>query len=246
MGTYSLGQGQQMMVYAFQTGVYMRRWSGQYVERPQLLAGDYREDLSDVFWRNTVYYGYQNQRGEYLVKDASQPEKKYVLQSGESMRICSPRLILYREKLMVFYIEEKEWEGGCGLKGVYLGEGKAVEFPEKYAERPEFQVLQWGEELLFGVGYREAWKYYRWCPGDVLEELASWGYWWEIKQEEMERQQCEEREEIERLRQDLQYSDEVIESIKAQYEELMDTATKYREEAKKWRNQYIAACGEKG
>ena len=93
MGIYSLGQGQHIIVYAFQNGVYLRRWSGQSWARRQLLAGDCLGELSDIFWRDAVYYGYRNQRGEYLVRDASQPDKKYVLESGENMRICCPRLI---------------------------------------------------------------------------------------------------------------------------------------------------------
>lgn len=246
MGTYSLERGQYMTVFAYQNGVYLRRWSGQSWTRPQFLAGDYMDDLSDVFWRDTVYYGYRNQRGEYLVRDASQPDKKYVLEPGESMRICSPRLMLHREKLLVLYIEEKEWEGGCALRGIYVGEGNKTESLGEYERRPEFQVMQWGEELLVGVAYGGVCRYYRWCSGDAWEELAGWTYWWEARQEELAGQQHHSKEEIEVLQQDLEYSKELIESIKAQYEELMDTATKYREEARKWRSQYIAACGGEG
>jgi len=246
MGTYSLGQGQQITVYSFQNGVYLRRWSGKMWGRPQLLAEDCMGDFSDVFWRETVYYGYRNQRGEYLVRDGSLPDKKYVLQPGESMRICCPRLLLHREKLMVFYIEEREWEGGCALRGIYVGEGKKTESLGEYERRPDFQVLQWGEELLVGVAYGGVCRYYRWCAGDAWEELAGWEYWWEARQEELAGQQCQSREEIELLQQDLKYSQELIESIKGQYQELMDTATQYREEARKWRSQYIAACGGEG
>ena len=54
MGIYSLGQGQYIVVYSFQKGVYFRRWWGQSWTRPQLLAGDCRGDLSDIFWRVAV------------------------------------------------------------------------------------------------------------------------------------------------------------------------------------------------
>lgn len=246
MGIYSLGQGQHVVVYSFQNGVYLRRWSGQSWARPQLLAGDCMGDLSDIFWRDAVYFGYRNQRGEYLVRDASQPRKKYVLESGENMRICCPRLMPHGEKLLVFYMEEKEWEGGCALRGIYVGEGKKTEILGEYGSRPDYQVLSWGEELLVGVKDGRAHRYYRLCSGDAWEELAGWKYWWEARQSELAGQQCQNREEIELLQQDLQDSRELIESIKAQYGELMDTATKYREEARKWRNQYISACSGEG
>ena len=246
MGIYSLGQGQHIIVYAFQNGVYLRRWSGQSWARPQLLAGDCLGELSDIFWRDAVYYGYRNQRGEYLVRDASQPDKKYVLESGENMRICCPRLMLHGEKLLVFYMEEKEWEGGCALRGIYVGEGKKTEILGEYDSRPDYQVLPWGEELLVGVDDGRMRRYYRLCSGDSWEELAGWKYWWEARQNELAGQQSQSREEMELLQQDLQDSRELIESIKAQYGELMDTATKYREEARKWRSQYIAACSGEG
>ncbi len=246
MGIYSLGQGQHVMVYSFQNRVYFRRWSGQSWNRPQLLAGDCMGDLSDIFWRNAVYYGYRNQRGEYVVRDASRPDKQYVLDSGENMRICCPRLMLCGERLLVIYIEEKEWEGGCALRGIYVGEGRKTEILGEYDRRPDYQVLAWGEELLVGVDDGGVRRFYRLCSGDAWEELAGWKYWWEARQSELAGRQSRDREEIELLQQDLQDSRELIESIKAQYGELMDTATKYREEARRWRSQYIAACSGEG
>lgn len=245
MGTYSFGQDKRIMIYDFQRGLYMRRWSGQSVMRPQLLSNDYRGDLSDIYWRGTIYYGYQNQVGEYLVNNLSEPGKKFVLRPAENRRLCFPRLILFREKLMILYIEEKEWEGDCRIKGAYLGEREEVVLPEKYSSRPDYRVIQCGDELLIGVNYEREWRYYGWRPGNHWEELASWQSWLEAKRDEWEEKQYKSREETEHLRQDLQYSKQLIESIKSQYEELMDTATKYREEAKKWRDQYIASCSGK-
>lgn len=239
MGIYLLGQGKQMAVYAYQTGIYMRRWEGHRTTRPVLLTGDYKEALTEVFWRETLYYGYYNQEGKYLVKNAFHTEIKNVLPGEEGVSICVPKLILFQEKLLVIYIGEKVWEGDCKLVVFFLGEEKRIELPVKYANRPEYQVMQSGEVLIIGVCYREEWKYYRLCPGEHWEELAGWAYWREEKREELEKLQCQSREEIEMLRQDLQYRNQLIESIKSQYEELMETATRYRDEAKKWRDKYV-------
>ena len=73
------------------------------IERPIMLVSDFLDGLSDVVLGDTIYYAYQNQNGDILVKNVMNNEALFRV-SGENPDMHCPQLVVNKDRLMLFYM----------------------------------------------------------------------------------------------------------------------------------------------
>ena len=66
---YTAGSDRRLIIYSISRYIFLRTAYIDGIERPIMLASDFLDGLSDVGLGDTIYYAYQNQNGDILVKN---------------------------------------------------------------------------------------------------------------------------------------------------------------------------------
>lgn len=228
---YSVEGNRSLLLYPYEKRIYMRNLQGERAEKAILLSTDFLESLSDVLYGNTIYYSYINQQREIIVKNIL--EQKVVFSSSYQygMEYFSPVLEVVGDRLLLI----------CFMKNP---------FDRKYVIKVFFPLQ--GEEILLSGEYEEILqKKIGWIPETGIFYLKEkdgsifWKMQWEEKTCRVQRLFWKEKvewekfiTEMEKRNHVIQEKEAIIESIKIQYEELMQTASAYQKEAIKWREKY--------
>ena len=112
---------------------------------------------------------------------------------------------------------------------------------------PTAQCVSVKGDVLLTVAGDTAARYFLLDPqGEciVLEGEKSWlsryASVWNQEKQNWENKEKMQMQTMLQLQKNIEQKDAVLESVKRQYEELMNTATQYRDEALKWRSRYYA------
>lgn len=66
---YTAGSDRRLIIYSISRYIFLRTAYIDGIERPIMLVSDFLDGLSDVVLGDTIYYAYQNQNGDILVKN---------------------------------------------------------------------------------------------------------------------------------------------------------------------------------
>lgn len=278
MQTFLIGQSRHLILYPFRDRIFQCILEGGQAGRPVPVADDYEDGLTVAAHCFAIYYAYISQSSQIRISCLFGKEE-YRLSDPEGRMICHPKLLSFRENLIVFYVVGN---GIYEICGTGIGKEWTVTFPQTFDRIPVYECHVQGDRILLQI-ISERDCIWMWSQEKGWERLTPEGgdtaqkeRWQEIEQklEEKEGQirerdeKMEEKEEeirqrdekmkriekeilekdekIEQKKQEirqqdkkLQEKDAIIESIKKQYEELMDVATQYRSEAARWRDQFI-------
>lgn len=206
MYVYRMGQERHLVLYTYRNGIFQYMLEGGQAGRPVLLAEDYREGFSAAVHHLAIYYSYISRRGELCICCLGGKKEDWHISQTEGRKLYDPTLVSLRSGLMLFYITgEERYE----LQGDFAGGGEHTVCPRTFGSLPSFFCHAQGDRVLFDFSPLPD-PFFCYSPVDGWEPLtASAG-------------------------RELRKKDEVMESVKRQYNELMDTALRYREEAKKW------------
>lgn len=256
---YSLDTNKNLFLYTSQAEICLRTSIGQNLTRPVTLSHDFSSDLTNIIYRDTVYYSYFNTNSDILVKNITDPAVLYQKSSQNIPDCFSPKLAVLGQTLLLFYFVKNPVSDTYILKCCLpLEEGKHIDLDSyTFSSLPNLYIITLAEQLLLlftdtslstslsiSVDFQVAPLFTSNALSDTsakyeetLNELRASH---EMEQAALISQhQAELSQTIAGFQDSLHQRDQLIESIKAQYAELMNTAIQYREEAKKWRQKYI-------
>lgn len=216
MQVFFVGKSRYMVLYTYSHGIFQCILEGGQAGRPVLLVEDYREGFTAASYHMAAYYAYISQSGDVRIRSLSGRDEDYRILSYPGKKMYQPVLVPFRDELILFYAVGQENYEICGK---YIGSDRYTVLPYVFPRIPEYSCLGQGDKILFSIS---------------LEETLFYAY-----SEEKEWECLKNGATNDNSARVIQEKDQIIESIKSQYEELMDTAEKYREEAKKWRDKYI-------
>lgn len=241
---YELQKEQWAIFFDRGKQLIMQYKEGERVGRPILLANDYVGGFTAVLFEDTLYYFYENDHGELLLRNIRDNMIYYQLQEGVPLH-----LTVQDEALLCWVLEDKKGQDRSVLKcinpfrpaasRVILGE-IPIQADVHILETSQGTFVTWeNPPKMYWIDKRLA-----------IQELAASDRLRFEAQEEKIRQM---REEVERLTklleekgQNLQEKDiqmkrlqGMIDSATHQYEELMHVAEQYRDEAVKWRSKFV-------
>ena len=241
---YFSGQNKMIAVYSFRNQIYRAVLEGGQMVRPVLLSGDYLCDLSDTAYKGTVYFCYVNRNHEIMLQNVTEQTPEYRLDRDafyEEADYAAPQILNWQERLLLLCLVKRAGCTGVTLEGIFPFEDRKWKLPDVFLEGASFTCQSFGERLFLSVKEAGTYRFYlSENTGDVKELLK--------EKEAGEKSEVEEKfaqsasiwqEEKMRLETELQERERVIESVKVQYEDLMNTAIQYREEAKKWREKFL-------
>ena len=227
---YALDTERNLILYPSGQNIFLGTSIGKAFTRAVSLCNDYYQNLSDVIYKGTIYFSYQNNSHDIIIRSITDTEPVFQILQHEIPDCFAPRLFVFQDNLLLFYSVKNPLDDTYLLKGIFPDEKtKRFHFPTSFADIPNVTPLITDTLSLICILAGNQISF--WQIGDNLS-LSK------LKLINENALSDKYNAEIAHLRQELSTRDTMIESAKRQYNELMDTATKYREEAIKWRNKF--------
>jgi len=150
---YSLDAERNLILYRSGTALYIRSTSGESVTRPVTLCTDYKDTLSDTTYNGTVYYAYRSTEQDIIVRSITDLQNIYRISSQEVPDCRDPRLITFRENLILFYTTKSPLNNAFYLKAVFpLRPEKRISLPETaFTGAINLGILVMSDQLILSV-----------------------------------------------------------------------------------------------
>lgn len=214
--------GELLLLYPLSGHLFFQRHGREGLTRPALLADDYASDLNTALDQGELYYSYLSNSGEL---------KLCVLGQDAPLRTtpeCDPLLFpqgfyTFSKKLLFLFATSENGEQPFSSASLQLI------LPHEINSSP-LQILS-----LEGIS--------KVTPAESENALfllltTDQGTSLYHMEQNYQLTECQSQV-LEHLEEENQSLSRTIESIKSQYEELMDVALQYRQEAQKWYQKYI-------
>lgn len=210
---YSLSVNKNVIIYTYDSFIIMRTIQANSVTNGILLSNDYSSGFSSTIHNSTIYYLYQNKQGSLIIKSIIDVRNLYSKVSGQELAMLEPSLISFKNYLLLFFVIENPIDNLFYLKiSLPLEENKHIVCNEKFVVCPKIKLVHTPSLLFIIVQTPE--EVYIYCLDSTLTLT-------QYKSSEAVKLMLEEKELL-------------ITQISNQYNELMNVATQYKEEAKKW------------
>lgn len=210
---YSLSVNKNVIIYTYDSFIIMRTIQANSVTNGILLSNDYSSGFSSTIHNSTIYYLYQNKQGSLVIKSIIDARNLYSKVSGQELAMLEPSLISFKNYLLLFFVIENPIDNLFYLKiSLPLEENKHIVCNEKFVVCPKIKLVHTPSLLFIIVQTPE--EVYIYCLDSTLTLT-------QYKSNEAVKLMLEEKELL-------------ITQISNQYNELMNVATQYKEEAKKW------------
>lgn len=231
---YETAGEQGFFIYKNQNEIILRKKEGHQFYLPVIMVRDYKSGLNDTVYNSAIYYTYINENGALVVRSVLEYVFPFERQAGENVSFNSPSLTAFYGRLILFYMEKNTGEGveNYRLHGILPYEGEReilnVDLGNKEAL---YKVVCLNERMLVSVENEKGYVLYE-ASNDLQlvaqdrgenrndQELAM------LKSSLMEQQK------------EINFYKSQIESAKRQYQELMQVAEQYREEANHWSGKF--------
>lgn len=210
---YSLSVNKNVIIYTYDNFIIMRTIQANSVTNGILLSNDYSSGFSSTIHNSTIYYLYLNKQGSLIIKSIIDARNLYSKASDQELTMLEPSLISFKNYLLLFFVIENPIDNLFYLKiSLPLEENKHIVCNEKFVVCPKIKLVHTPSLLFIIVQTPE--EVYIYCLDSTLTLT-------QYKSSEAVKLMLEEKELL-------------ITQISTQYNELMNVATQYKEEAKKW------------
>ncbi len=240
-------------LYTNGSQIFLRNQSGDMIGRPIILAKDYQMDFTSIPYNNSIYFAYLNDKNQLILRSTKENGILYHLDAKPDMYFTSLHLEVFQQKLLLFYGEKKE--DTYYIKYVCPFEDTdAITLEQTFRLCPKIQCISANTNLILSLSNDNISVSY--LIQETLEPLIL-GCAKDFQHLENPDQQKKLKalnlkyaSELSNLHQaiqtlqskiqlqetTIQKQNAMIESATQQYNELMNVATRYREEAIKWRS----------
>ena len=231
---YETAGGQGFFIYINQNEIILRKKEGHQFYLPVIMVRDYKSGLNDTVYNSAIYYTYINENGALVVRSVLEYVFPFERQAGENVSFNSPSLTAFYGRLILFYMEKNTGEGeeNYRLHGILPYEGEReilnVDLGNKEAL---YKVVCLNERMLVSVENEKGYVLYE--ASNDLQLVA---------QDRVENRNEQElamlKSSLMEQQKEINFYKSQIESAKRQYQELMQVAEQYREEANHWSGKF--------
>lgn len=231
---YETAGGQGFFIYKNQNEIILRKKEGHQFYLPVIMVRDYKSGLNDTVYNSAIYYTYINENGALVVRSVLEYVFPFERQAGENVSFNSPSLTAFYGRLILFYMEKNTGDGveNYRLHGILPYEGEReilnVDLGNKEAL---YKVVCLNERMLVSVENEKGYVLYE--ASNDLQLVA---------QDRIENRNEQElamlKSSLMEQQKEINFYKSQIESAKRQYQELMQVAEQYREEANHWSGKF--------
>ncbi len=254
---YAVDGEKNLILYSTGNYICLRTSVGENLTRPIILCNDYASNLCDLVYNDTIYYVYQNTNQDIILRSVMEQDNLYKISSRNTPDCFHPQIAVIQKKLLLFYFVKNPVNNSYCLKSLlplepeqkFLLPGtlfSSTETPSASGEAvfrslPALHILSAGGSLLVCLSHDMEEFIFTINESLKCDKLSKTREMDSATQTELNKNKellTETQKQLSKLQSELSGRDQLIQSIRKQYEELMDTAMKYREEAVKWHNKF--------
>ncbi len=235
---YPIDSQKNLIIYSFGKNIHLRISAGDNIERPIILANDYHSNLFETIHNNTLHYAYHNSDRDIIIKNILDTSVLFQLSQLDIPDCTLAGIKSFNNQLLLFYFVENPLDGTYTLKCISLfNKQDNINIPKIYKVLPTTNII--------------ATQNYVYILSDCNNNSEDSPIWMINKDFSLDKystapdiQQLEKEissrytYELERKNAFIRKQNDIIESAKLQYNELMSVASKYRDEALKWRSKF--------
>lgn len=255
---YSLDSQKNLFLYTTDSLICLRNASGEALERAIILCNDYASDMTDTILNKTLYFAYQNQKQDIILRSITDLNILYKLSSQDTPDCSKPYLTVLNHQLILFYLVKNPLDDSYCIKSIcpFATEGNVI-IHQSFSTQPRLLFRPFTGGLLLIAEAEEKALILQIHNDGSAEQLSSFESRLTARLDELQKEHASKLHTMENeyadhlakveagltsqlsaMKAELYKRNKMIESAKLQYNELMDTATKYRDEAIKWRSKF--------
>lgn len=251
---YSVGNNRQLIIYNAGSNIFLRVAHFGGLDRPIVLATDYLCGLTECIYNSSLYYSYINQNGSLILKNIMDTANILAIDCNYVQEYSNPKLAICNNTLLLFYLKQNPVSDKPSLHCITPDDNNALPIPLPDIKKPvnSYSVLAYNNFILL-------------CVNEHIYKIEQIGYFKQLaictadnnstdnnnadninsnnnndNYIEREKSLTEDfNKKIAACQAKINEQSAVIDSITAQYNELMDIARQYRDEAIKWRSKFI-------
>lgn len=238
---FELENNKSFLLYTNQNQILLRQKYGEMIGRSTLLAKDYQKELSSFYYKGTLYFSYINTEDHITIRNTKETLPIFETDPIETHFCNHPQIVLFRNQLLLFYCSQQEDVEKHQVRCVLPFQNrKTITIAEQLPTIPDIQLIV-NEELLY-ISLYSMFSHKIICLDSSLR-LTELGVHttFEAKEKteyldkirELQNSITDQKKEIQKLH-------NMLDSATHQYNDLMQVANQYREEAIKWRSKF---CG---
>lgn len=255
---YSLDAHKNLFLYTTDSLIYLRNSVGETLERAITLCNDYASHMTDVIHNNTLYFAYQNKQQDIILRSITDLNDLYKLSSQDTPDCSNPHLTVLNNRLILFYLVKNPLNDSYVIKNICPFATECnIHLPHSFSSQPVLHFLPLmngllltiefaGQEELLYIHNDGSLETMSTMESKLSEQIARLEATHTAKLQTMEQEYTTQlarteallTSQISTLKGELFQKNKMIESAKLQYNQLMDTAGKYRDEAIKWRSKF--------
>lgn len=256
---YSVGNNRQLIIYNAGSNIFLRVAHFGGLDRPIVLATDYLCGLTECIYNSSLYYSYINQNGSLILKNIMDTANILAIDCNYVQEYSNPKLAICNNTLLLFYLKQNPVSDKPSLHCITPDDNNALPIPLPDIKKPvnSYSVLAYNNFILLCVNehiYKiEQIGYFKQlaiCTADNnstdnnnADNINSNNNNSNNNNNnyiEREKSLTEDfNKKIAACQAKINEQSAVIDSITTQYNELMDIARQYRDEAIKWRSKFI-------
>ena len=255
---YSVGNNRQLIIYNAGSNIFLRVAHFGGLDRPIVLAADYLCGLTECIYNSSLYYSYINQNGSLILKNIMDTANILAIDCNYVQEYSNPKLAICNNTLLLFYLKQNPVSDKPSLHCITPDDNNALPIPLPDIKKPvnSYSVLAYNNFILL-------------CVNEHIYKIEQIGHFKQLticttdnnstdnnnadsinsnndntnnsdNYIEHEKSLTEDfNKKIAACQAKINEQSAVIDSITTQYNELMDIARQYRDEAIKWRSKFI-------
>lgn len=255
---YSVGNNRQLIIYNAGSNIFLRVAHFGGLDRPIVLAADYLCGLTECIYNSSLYYSYINQNGSLILKNIMDTANVLAIDCNYVQEYSNPKLAICNDTLLLFYLKQNPVSDKPSLHCITPDDNNALPIPLPDIKKPvnSYSVLAYNNFILLCVNehiYKIEqighFKQLATCTADNnstdnnnADNINSNNNNSNNNDNYIEREKSlteDFNKKIAACQAKINEQSAVIDSITTQYNELMDIARQYRDEAIKWRSKFI-------
>jgi len=235
---YTTGNGDTLLLYSKKSSLFLHtiEQGNDTHNHSILLADDYASALCDISYDSSIYYAYVNKKGDAVIKKISSSKPLYQHSFDADNSLFQLELSCLCGKLLLISVEKKKennfYHTTLCLPLEISTSPLISTLPDESSKLPIVRCLPCKDQTFLSVEASGQQTLYAVTPSLQCVSFIP------LEEKTLAEQKAEKSiHDCEAL---IRQKDAIIESIKSQYETLMNTACRYRDEAAKWQNKYFS------
>ena len=246
-----------LLLSASENGLFLHPVHNERFGHPFLLCSGYKNGFSGCVYNNSLHYAYINKENSLLLRRLHESTLLFRLDSSDNITYHTPRLVLFDNTLLLFYIEEEHGSYRLKLRSPFSDTELTLPepFQTAFPEPPSLMLQTTARHFYLFLSAGSTHISYRYAKASGFEPLCSESELlsnlrppWEAEKKQLEQallqavrlseqQQnllTEKEQSNLQTEKKLEHTTLLLERAKEQYNELIQVAEQYRQEALKW------------